>query len=505
MNQENNHIRRLKELDATVTHLGHIAALLEWDQETFMPDGAVEDRAAQIALIMGLHHEKIVDGEWESLYAHLGYDGGEIPKGMNPIDAAFLRESHKRWKKKVRVPRELVENLARETSLSQSAWAAARKADDFSAFAPHLETVINLEREYARAVAPDGDAYDTLLDEYEPGATGSQIASVFDGLASGLRELMNRIRSGTAPESGFLEKSYDISRQDAFGKKIQAFMGYDTNRGRLDLSAHPFTTTLGPDDVRVTTRYDENLVLSGLYSNIHEAGHGLYEQGVGEKLRGTLLADGTSLGIHESQSRFWENIVGRSRAFWDYWYGDFQCLYPEHLSGVDTMSFYRAVNRVQPSLIRVEADEVTYSFHIIIRFRLEQALISGDLKVADLPGAWRDAYRELLGITPPNDADGCMQDVHWSMGLFGYFPTYALGNLYAAQFTIAMEDELGRLSTLIGEGQADTVLSWLRENIHVHGRIFPPGDLCRRVTGKPLDPVHFLDYLNGKYAGVYRF
>ncbi|MCK5249620.1 MAG: carboxypeptidase M32, partial [Spirochaetaceae bacterium] len=332
MNQVNNTIKRLKELDATVTRLGHITALLEWDQETFMPGGAVEDRAAQIALMMGLHHEKIVDGEWESLFAQLGYDVDDSPKEMNPIDAAFLRESHKRWKKKIRVPRELVENLARETSLSQSAWVKARKDDDFSAFAPHLETVINLEREYARAVAPDGDAYDTLLDEYEPGATGSQIASVFDGLAAGLRELMDRILSGTAPEAGFLEKSYDISLQDVFGKKIQAFMGYDTNRGRLDLSAHPFTTTLGPDDVRVTTRYDENLVLSGLLSNIHEAGHGLYEQGMGENLRGTLLADGTSLGIHESQSRFWENTVGRSRVFWDFWYRDFQRLFPEHLS-----------------------------------------------------------------------------------------------------------------------------------------------------------------------------
>ena len=314
---------------------------------------------------------------------------------------------------------------------------------------------------------------------------------------------MGKLDSGTAPETTFLEKPYDIGKQDEFGKKIQNWMGYDTNRGRLDLSAHPFTTTLGPDDVRVTTRYDENLVLSGLFSNIHEAGHGLYEQGMGQNLRNTLLADGASLGIHESQSRFWENMVGRSRAFWDRWYPEFQGLFPENLSSVDTRGFYRAVNTVQPSLIRVEADEVTYSFHIIIRFRLEQALISGDLKIADLPGAWNDAYRDLLGISPETDSEGCLQDVHWSVGLFGYFPTYALGNLYAAQFADAMEKELGPLSSLLFDENAGKILGWLRENIHIHGRVFSPGDLCRRVTGKPLDSKYFLSYLEGKYPGVY--
>lgn len=498
-------IKRLKELDNTVTSLGQIAALLEWDQETYMPEGAVEGRAAQISLIVGLHHEKTVAPEWSDLFSELGYDGKELPPGLNETDSAFLRETFKRWTKKVRVPQKLVEDLAKATSLSQSAWAAARKANDFAAFSPHLETVIELEREYARAVAPDADAYDTLLDEYEPGATGAEITSVFDGLAVGLRELMDRIASGKVPKTDFLERSYDIGLQNDFGKKIQEYMGYDTNRGRLDLSVHPFTTSLGSDDVRVTTRYDENLILSGLFSNIHEAGHGLYEQGFDKELRGTVLADGTSMGIHESQSRFWENTVGRSRAFWDRWYGDFQSLFPENLKGISVDDFYRAINSVQPSLIRVEADEVTYSFHIIIRFRLEKALISGDLKVSDLPGAWRDAYRELLGIDPPDDTDGCMQDVHWSVGLFGYFPTYALGNLYAAQFSNTLEDELGPLSSLIGEERISAVLKWQRENIHQYGRIYPPGDLCRRVTGKPLDPAHFLESLNKKYAEVYEF
>jgi len=507
MENADNTIKQLKELDAKVTRLGHIAALLEWDQETYMPGGAVEERASQLALMLGLHHEKIVDEKWGELFSRLGYSGDSAPEIPGGTDAAFLRESYKRWKKQTRVPRKLVENLARATSLSQAAWAGARNADDFSAFAPHLEKVIGLEREYASAIAADSgvSAYDALLDEYEPGATAEEISTVFDGLAAGLRGLMDKISSGIPPETGFLEKPYDIGRQDAFGKNIQQYMGYDTNRGRLDLSAHPFTTTLGPDDVRVTTRYDENLVLSGLFSNIHEAGHGLYEQGMGQNLRNTLLADGTSLGVHESQSRFWENTVGRSLSFWENWYDSFRTLFPENLADVDVKSFYRAVNRVQPSLIRVEADEVTYSFHIIIRFRLEQALISGDLKVADLPGAWNDAYRDLLGVTPPNDADGCLQDVHWSVGLFGYFPTYALGNLYAAQFTRAMEKELGPVSSLLGSDNGDVILQWLRKNIHVHGRVFLPGDLCRRVTGESLDSVYFLDYLKSKYSEVYGF
>jgi carboxypeptidase Taq len=298
-------ISRLKELDQTVTRLGHIAALLEWDQETYLPDKAVEERSNQVALIMGLHHEKVVDPTWESLFAELGYDGSGDPNGVDEIDGAFLRESYKRWKKKAKVPKRLVEELARVTSISQAAWASARKADNFAAFAPYLSQVLKLEKEYALTVDPDADPYDTLLDEYEPGAKGDAIAELFDGLAAGLNDLMRKIQSGNRPPSSFLEKPYSVVKQNEFGKIVQQYMGYDTNRGRLDLSTHPFTTTLGPDDVRVTTRYDENLVLSGLFSNIHEAGHGLYEQGIGQSLRGTILADGTSLGIHESQSRFW--------------------------------------------------------------------------------------------------------------------------------------------------------------------------------------------------------
>ena len=495
-------LKTLKALDATVTRLGHITALLEWDQETYMPVGGGGERAAQIALMSGLHHEKIVDSAWEQAFGALDESGSG---GLGEADEAFLREARKRWEKKVKVPGSLVEELARETSLAQSAWVNARKNNDFASFAPYLSKVIDLEKRYAGYINPDSDTYDVLLDEYEPGATAGDIADIFDGLADGLKSLLERIETGSRPISDFLEKPYPEEKQDLFGRKVQAWMGYDRNRGRLDLSAHPFTTTLSPDDVRVTTRYNENLVLSGLFSNIHEAGHGLYEQGFGKNLRGSLLADGTSLGIHESQSRFWENTLGRSLAFWEHWYPEFQALFPGNLAGVSVENFYKAVNLVQPSLIRVEADEVTYSFHVIIRFRLERALIAGDLKVSDLPEAWNAAYSELLGIEVPDDSSGCLQDVHWSAGLFGYFPTYALGNLYAAQFSRQMENDLGALEGLMENKGAAAILDWLRKNIHVHGRIYPPGELCRRVTGSDLDPAHFLSYLESKYSEVYGF
>jgi len=498
-------IKELRSLDESVTRLGYIAALLEWDQETYLPPDGTEERALQIALLMGLRHEKIVNERWRNLFSDMGYTGENAPEHLNEIDSAFLRETYKRWKRKTRIPRELVEEIAKEASLSQNAWAKARKINDYNAFAPHLKTLIRLQQEYAKALAPNEDAYDVLLDEYEPGATGAAIAGVFDELADGLMPLMEKIQSSRAPDTSFLDQPYNIDKQNIFGKKVQTFIGYDYQRGRLDLSVHPFATTLGPSDVRITTRYDENQVLAGLLSNIHEAGHGLYEQGMAHTLRGTLLAEGASYGIHESQSRFWENIVGRSRAFWTMWFSTLQSLFPENLRAVTSKDFFRAVNRVKPSLIRVEADEVSYSLHIIIRFRLEKALISGALPVNELPDAWREAYQEDLGIEVPNDTLGCMQDVHWAEGLFGYFPTYALGNLYAAQFTRAMEAQLGSLSEQIEKGKINAVLQWLREHIHQHGKVYTPGELCQQISGESLNPQYFINYLNSKYAEVYGF
>lgn len=504
MSKSNTFLQKMKVLDNNIVRLGQIAALLDWDHETNLPERAVENRASQLALIAGLQHDAIVDESWKNLFDALQCsEDGCSPQLKDVTDSALVRECYKRWIKKTRVPKKLVEEMAQSTSLAQSAWINARKSDDFSAFQPHLENIIRLKKEYARTVGPSKDEYDVLLDEYEPGAKGDQIAAIFDSLAEGLKVILNKIENAEVPDTSFLQSSYQVNQQDKFGRMIQKYIGYDFKRGRLDLSPHPFTTNLGPDDVRVTTRYDDKLLLSGLFSNIHEAGHGLYEQGIARELHNSILGEGASLGFHESQSRFWENMVGRSLVFWEKYYGHLQNAFSPQLGSTSVASFHKAVNKVSPSLIRVEADEVTYSFHIIIRFRLERAMIRGEFKAADLPEAWRKAYRDILGIRVPNDADGCLQDVHWSSGLFGYFPTYALGNLYAAQFSRVMEKELGSLESLIRDDKVSMITEWLKKNIHLHGRVYGPQDLCIRISGEELNPKYFLDYLGLKYATLF--
>lgn len=528
MSEGKKYLSCLKVLDADIIRLDNIGALLEWDQETYMPSSAQNERAAQLALLAALRQERIIDPEWETLFEKLGYSihpdtpirnlsppmvaAGATQSShteFNEVDRAFLREAHRRWIRNKVLPKKLVEAIASESSLAQSAWVEARSTNDFPVFAPHLARIIELKREYALTIAPDTEPYDTLLDEYEPGASAIEISALFDELKTGLQILSDRIKGAAdgadSPTPAFLNRRYSVEKQNEFGRRIQSHMGFDTNRGRLDLSVHPFSTTIGPNDIRLTTRYNENNVLSGLFSNIHEAGHGLYEQGMDRSLWQTILEDGASLGIHESQSGFWESIVGKSHAFWSFWYTDFQKLFPENLADVRLSDFYRGINTVKPSLIRVEADEVTYSFHIVIRFRLEQALISGNLQVSDLPDAWNQAYKDLLGITPDNDVEGCMQDIHWSAGLFGYFPTYALGNLYSAQFIRPMENAVGSLADILKRGELDIILRWLKENIYRHGRVYNPTELCRRLSGKNLDSSDFLDYLNSKYKRIYPF
>ncbi len=507
-------LKELRGLDREARLLEHVAATMSWDQETYMPEGAVDERAAQQSLLQGLIHERTSSqrvgellGRWlHDPRAQWPAQGVSRTDGedLSEVDLAFIREKHRQYRHAVSLPERLVREMAETASRSQNEWVLARKENDFSRFKPWLEKLIILNRETADCLGYSGVRYDALLDQYEPGVSTAEVKDVFASLRKSLVSLVQRISAAEQPDGSFLEQPFPVPQQVTFNEEVMTALGYDLRRGRMDRSAHPFTTTLGSDDVRITTRYDEKLLTSALFSTIHEVGHALYELGVGEELRGTLLAEGTSLGIHESQSRMWENMIGRSKPFWQHWLPRLQQIFPSELKNVDLERFYRAINRVAPSLIRVEADEVTYSLHIIMRFELEQALISGDLSTGDLPGAWREKSRDLLGVVPDTDAQGVLQDVHWSMGAFGYFPTYALGNLYAAQFLNVMERDLPLFRESVAQGNTAPVLDWLRRNIHRYGRVRSAAELVQQITGGPLDPAPFVAYLEKKYGELYR-
>ncbi len=496
----------LRENDREVCLLAHTAAVLGWDQETYMPSRAIGERAQQLSLLQALIHRRVVEEKNGEAFAALG-SGDEEPRGdvsLPPADRAFLRQAYRRYALATKLPERLVVALAQETSKGQAVWQAARQASDFSAFEPTLGRIVRLVREKADLWGYDDHPYDPLLDEFEPGMKTSEVQRNFDGLQEGLSALLDRIRGATQVEDAFLHRDFAVGTQEQFSREILAALGFDSSRGRLDVSTHPFTTTLGFDDVRITTRYNPDLFQTAIFGTIHEAGHALYEMGFEESLRGSLLAEGTSLGIHESQSRFWENVVGRSRSFWRRYFPRLKELFPQALDSVDQDAFFRGVNKVAPSLIRVEADEVTYGLHIILRFRLEIELITRRLEVSDLPEAWNQLSQELLGIAPERDADGVLQDIHWSMGAFGYFPTYALGNLYAAQFTEALQGDLPSFEGLIEAGNFQPILQWLRSNIHRHGGAKVPSELLRDIVGAALGPGAFTDYLQAKYRDVYR-
>ena len=485
--------------------LEHTQAVVSWDQETNMPEAANEERAEQLALLEGIMHQKLTSPEIGRLLSALGADD-DRPEGKGDFsveDKAFVREIYRNYKRASRLPESLVTEMARQTGLAHTSWVNARKNADFSVFEDSLSRIIELNREKAEKIGYKEHPYDALLDEYEPWMTAAQVEEVFTPLGKKLADLVSRISKAKQVDTSFLEKDYPVDLQDQFGRLVIDKIGFPSDRGRLDISAHPFTTTLGTNDVRITTRYDSSLVLSGLFSNIHESGHALYELGVGENIQGTILATGVSLGIHESQSRFWENMIGRSRAFWDYFYPEFQKIFSEQTKGVEQEDFYRAVNKVAPSFIRVEADEVTYSLHVILRYEIEKAMLSGSLKVSSLPDEWNRRSKELLGIVPSDDSEGVLQDVHWSAGLIGYFPTYALGNLYAAQFMNTMQAKLKDVDKIVRNGKFAEILGWLRENIHQYGMVYPANELCSRVTGEALNADYFLNYLENKYGGVY--
>jgi carboxypeptidase Taq len=422
-------------------------------------------------------------------------------------DAAVMaREIGRIYDREVKIPQSLVEEITRVTTLAQGIWAEARAKSDFSAFKPWLQKVIDLMKQEAEAVGYKDDPYNAMLDVYEPGATVASIEKIFTPLRVELVALLEKIRgSGRSPDVGIITREYPVDRQEKFGKEAATAIGFDFTEGRLDITTHPFCSGIGPGDVRITTRYDAHHFPGAFFGILHEAGHGIYDQGLDPKHFGTPMGEMISLGIHESQSRMWENLVGRSRAFWTHFFPKAQETFPEALGNVSADAFYWAVNDVRPSLIRVEADEATYNLHILLRFEMERAFFSGNLKVDDIPAAWNEKFKSYFGLTPPDDAKGCLQDVHWSCGYIGYFPTYSLGNLYAAQFFAKAQKDLGDLHGQFAKGEFAALKNWLRQNIHRHGRRYRAGDLVERVTGQPLSSKPLIDYMTRKFGELYGF
>jgi len=482
--------------------INSVLELLQWDERTLMPPAAGAYRADQITYFAGKVHAHRTDARVGQWLAELS--DSDLAHDPHNDAGTTIRMMKREFDKLTKVPQALVEAISRASVLGQQTWVEARKNDDFASFAGVLGEIIELKREQAEAVGYVKSPYDALLDDYEPGEATANVARVLEKLRQELVTLVATIAdSSRRPNLDILRREFATVDQQAFGSHAAAAIGFDFRRGRLDVTDHPFCAEMGPDDCRITTRYDDRFFSMAFFGILHEAGHGLYDQGLRSNQYGLPPGNYISLGIHESQSRMWENLVGRSKAFWRHFFPQAQKAFPQSLQDVELDDFFFAINDVRPSLIRIESDEATYNLHIIIRFELEQALINGELTVTDLPGAWREKYQHYLGIEPPNDADGVLQDIHWGAALIGYFPTYSLGNLYAAQFYAAADEELGGLDVQFSQGEFQPLLDWLRDRIHEPGQCFSANDLVESVTGKPLGHEALLSQLRSKYAPLY--
>lgn len=482
--------------------LGSCSSVLGWEEQTYMPEGGAQFRSEQLGMLAGMTHERATSPRIGELLGELqGSDLGDPDGDM----AVNVREARRSYDRATKLPRRLVEELSRTTTLSQQAWMKAREDSEFHVFLPWLEKMIGLKREEAQAIGyGNGIPYDALLDDYEPGMTAAEVASVFGPLRDELVSLVTAIQHASRrPNIEILERHYPKTPQIVVSEAASKSIGFDFKRGRIDPSAHPFCSGFGPGDCRLTTRYHDHHFPSAFFGVLHESGHGIYEQGLPAESFGLGIGQAVSLGIHESQSRMWENFVGRGRPFWTYMYPTVQQAFPVALGQTSFDDFYFAINDVRPSYIRVEADEVTYNLHIMLRFELEQSLISGDLKPADLPGVWNDKFSQYFGMAVPNDSKGCLQDIHWSAGLLGYFPTYALGNMYSAQFFAAARHDLGNLEEAFAEGHFRPLKEWLNEKIHRHGKRYPARRLVEIVTGQKLSHEPLIAHLKQKFGELY--
>ena len=501
MSVESN-LRDLRNRLREARDLGAASAILHWDQSTFMPSGGAAGRARQLAVLGRLAHESATDPEIGRLLDCLASYAESLPPGHD--DAALIRVARYDYGRQTLVPAEYSERAARHASASYAAWVEARPRNDFATLRPMLETTLDLSREYAEFFPGYEHIADPLIDDADQGMTVARIRPVFDELRAGLTPLVARIAAAPQVDDAPVRQHFPRRQQSRFAERVITSIGYDFGRGRLDPTAHPFMTRFSHGDVRITTRTNENFLGEQLFSTIHEAGHALYEQGTQADDDGSPLGGGTSAGVHESQSRLWENIVGRGLGFWTHWYPALQAEFPEQLGNVDLRDFHAAVNRVEPSLIRTDADEVTYNLHVMIRFDLELQLLEGEVAVADLPDAWHARYQEDLGVRAPDDRDGVLQDVHWYAGsIGGAFQCYTLGNIIGAQlYEAALRAQPG-IPEQISHGDTAPLLEWMTTNVYTVGRRLTPDQLIKRVTGGPLDAQPLLRRLTAKYEDLY--
>jgi carboxypeptidase Taq len=492
-------LNQLKEILGEVSDLNHAASVLGWDQQVNMPPGGGEARGQHLATLGKIAHQKSTSDEVGKLLEGLKQEFA----GADSDDAAYVRVAARDFDKATRIPAEFVAEQARVTTASFEAWVEAKGKSDFSIFLPHLEKVMDLVRKYAAFFPPADHPYDPLLDDYEPGMKTAEVKEIFDKLRPQQVKLIKAIRSTKQVKDDFLRRKYNEKKVWDFSETIVTKFGYDFSRGRQDKAAHPFETSFSVNDVRITNRFEPSSPLATLFSGMHEAGHAMYEQGINPAYERTPLAHGVSSAVHESQSRMWENLVGRSLPFWEHFFPLLKKEFPAQLDGVSAKAFYKAINKVEPSLIRINADEATYNLHIMLRLELEIGMLEGNVAVKDLPEIWNTKMQDYVGITPPDDAHGVLQDIHWSAGLFGYFPTYALGNLVSAQLWEKINKDIRDLDGQIHKGKFDALLAWLRKKVHLHGHKYDPQDLIQKVTGSKIDPSAYVRYLTKKYSDIY--
>lgn len=485
-----------------IVRLGQVASLVGWDQQTYMPEGAASARAEQMAALSETLHEMITAERCAKLLEAAEREIVGMEADSDEVRA--VKNIRRQYNQATKLPATLVAELSRQQALGQESWLRARANNDFPTFAPAMERVFELTRQKAECLGYTEHIYDALLDEYEYGVKHSDIVRLFEEMKPKTVALTHAIAQSKKPvDSSLLFGTFPVDRQRELTLKLVRLVGFDLHTGRQDEAPHPFCSNASKFDVRLTTRFDPNYLGQAVYASLHEAGHGMYEQGSPDRFEGTVLAGGTSLGVHESQSRFWENLIGRSRAFCNLIFPEVQATFPDALSGQNAEAFYRAVNKVEPSFIRVEADEVTYNLHVLVRFEIESDLLMGKLAFKDVPEAWNAKMQAYLGITPRNDSEGCLQDVHWSEGLIGYFPTYTLGNLLSCQLLHAMKKEEPNLEAKIEAGDLTFPLQWLRTHVHAHAAKFLPSEVAVKATGEPLTSTYYVDYLNKKFGEIY--